>query len=203
MMDVTDEPFPAVLSELRGYLVALPSGPVEDLDTLKTVLAHAWDSLDGSQEQAMESRKLERVEKPRWNPPLLSFDIERHGGTAMGSTRGTIQQWEVNVDTGSASWTNATHRQLEPMAPRLNVGPLVAEVANLIVTGADDPRLRWAPNGQLVTIIIGAVIPDGGPMQTVRGRRQRFREALVAKLAPMGWRSLGPNRFASGDSEVT
>ena len=75
-------------------------------------------------QEAMEPYKLNRMEKAEWQPPILSFVVERHGGTALGSTRADLQHWTVNVETKEANCHIAGHRQLEPMQPRMDVKPL-------------------------------------------------------------------------------
>jgi hypothetical protein len=46
----------------------------------------------------MAGYKLSRMKDATWNPPILEFTIERHGGTALGSTRASLQRWEINMD---------------------------------------------------------------------------------------------------------
>lgn len=36
------------------------------------------------------------------NPPLLTFDIERHGGVDMGDKDAVTYSWKVNVEEGTA-----------------------------------------------------------------------------------------------------
>ena len=81
----------------------------------------------------MEAYKLGRMEDISWNPPVLSFTIERHGGTVMGSTRAELQNWNVNVETRSATCGVGGHRQLEPMQARLNVKPMAEEIVASIL----------------------------------------------------------------------
>ena len=84
---------------LRGFLRVLPVGPVEDVG-LVDVLAAAWDSLDRD-DRSMEAFKLDRLEAPRWDGLVLTFSVERHGGTVLGSTRAEVQHWEI--DSGAAT----------------------------------------------------------------------------------------------------
>ena len=167
---------------LRVFLRALPVGPVEDAG-LVDVLAAAWDWLDRD-DRSMEAFKLDRLEAPRWDGSVLTFSVERHGGTVLGSTRAEVQHWEIDPGAASARLTGRTHRQLYAMAPRLDVRPLATEVAALILAGAEDDRLKWSADRSVATVRIGKVIPaESAARQTVTGRHRRFRAALDHELA--------------------
>jgi hypothetical protein len=38
------------------------------------------------------------MEDLEWNPPMLSFIIERHGAMVLGSTRAENQRWEIDMN---------------------------------------------------------------------------------------------------------
>lgn len=167
--------------------MSLPVGPVRHTDQLAERLANAWDALGGSHAGGMGAKKLYgRVEEPRWDPPVLTFRIERHGGAAMGSTRARLHEWSVNVDDFSARVREAGYRQLVPMQKRLDTKRIAEDLAGQIRRGADDERLKWCGCDK-VRIEIATVIPDSGPKQTVAGRRKRLREQLAAVLDKDGW----------------
>ena len=106
------------LIELNRHCAALPLGPIADVPTLERLLAAAWNALTGS-EGGMEGYKLlDRMEAVVWNPPLLSFLVERHGGTVQGSTRAELQHWHVDVGRKTASLGKIGWRQLRPAAKR-------------------------------------------------------------------------------------
>ena len=175
------------LAALRRFLADVGPGHIEDAGALIEHLAPVWPSFSGPYDEAMSSGKLGRIEDPKWQPPLLTFVIERHGGFVLGSTRAELQQWTVDLDTLTASAEGVGRRQLRPLAPRLNVAPLVAEIAELIAAGIDDDRLGWSSDRQTVRVRIGKIIPADGFAQTVAGRRRRFRDRLTAALAASGW----------------
>ena len=127
-----------------------------------------------------------RTEELTWEPPNLSFVIERHGGTVCGSSRAELQYWVVNVESGEAGFSTCGWRQIRPMAKRLNVLPLATEVVDLVKARKEDPRLKWLDHKK-VRILTGRIIPDNSPKQTVRGRRKRFAQALDALMKKEGW----------------
>ena len=136
-----------------------------------------------------------RMEHVEWHPPLLTFVIERHGGTVLGSTRAELQRWTVDLDRKTATCERTGHRQLSPMAKRVDVGSIADEVADKIVSGEADDRLHWLKDGR-VRVEMGRIFPErSGYKQTVQGRRRRLREALIERLSPMGWTHLGRNTF--------
>lgn len=62
-------------------------------------LAACWVDIEGSNEQGMDDHKLHRIENPRWDPPYVIFELERHGATVAGSSRAEVHRWHVNIDT--------------------------------------------------------------------------------------------------------
>jgi hypothetical protein len=175
------------LAGLRRFLAAAGPGHIEDADALVGLLAAAWPSFAGADDEAMASWKLSRIEDPEWRPPLLTFLIERHGAVALGGTRADLQHWTVNLDTLTASPEPAGRRQLRPLVPRLKVEPLVAEIVELVAAGVEDDRLGWSTDRQTVRVRISKIIPADGFQQTVAGRRKRFRDKLTAAMAASGW----------------
>ena len=82
---------------LQQYLDSVPFGAITDTDTLIPLLKNAWQEFDGSDRCGMKNDKLTRIENARWDPPCLEFTIERHGGTVLGSSRGELQHWMINI----------------------------------------------------------------------------------------------------------
>ena len=91
------------LSELKRYVRQLPRGPVLEAVVVETLLVKCWDLLEISDDSSMAAYKLDgRTEGLSWNPPFLTFDIERHGGVDMGGKDAVIYSYEVNVEEGTA-----------------------------------------------------------------------------------------------------
>lgn len=65
--------------------------------------------------------------------------------------------------------------------------PLVAEIMQLIETGADDPRLRWSPDRMTVRVVFSRLILDGEPRVDPPGRHARFGDAWRAAMVQHGW----------------
>lgn len=196
---------PDPLVALRNFLALHP--PTESFShetrlTLVEMLKDSWGHLDGSDAEGMRVQKIDRIEELHWDPPLLRFAIERHGGTAMGSTRGELQEWTVNVKEGTASCMESGFRQLEPMAKALKVAPVVKELVQLIEEGSDDQRLKWSADGQRVTVSLRKAIDTAEVQQgaiseykqTTQGRSKRLGRALRAELERRGWRLLSGHR---------
>ena len=180
------------LDQLGDFLKAVTAGPVTDTSTivkLEALVAACWESLKG-EDGGMTNRKLsDRMEDISWDPPLLSFTIERHGGTVLGSTRAELQRWIIDVNQASASCRRGSYRQLYPMSPRLDVTPLAKRVVSLILAEQDDDCLKWRPGRSRVTIRTGKIIPaEGTPKQTLQGRRKRLAKELRTDLEERGWR---------------
>jgi hypothetical protein len=138
----------------------------------------------------MEPWKLGRMERIAWNPPMLSFVVERHGGiVAGGSTRAELQGWTIDLERHTAECCKVGWRQAAPMGPRMSVGPIAAEIAAIIEQRRTDPRIKWLDTERTaVRILIGRIIPHDAPNQTVAGRRRRFSNALDEALASTPWR---------------
>ncbi len=183
------------VEQLRAVLANIPAGPIADHGRTLELLEACWSEFAGSEEHAMAPHKLRRMERVLWSAPFLSFVIERHGGTVMGSSRADLQRWTVDIETLVAECEIVGHRQVEQMQARLDVRPLAKDVARLIVSRAADPRLKWCDDGS-VRVLIGKMIPAGSAVrQTLEGRRRRFRDALTGLLEDKGWRVVRPNVY--------
>jgi len=183
------------MDELQDYLSRLKPGPVEETTHLERLLAKVWDDLGGDEAGMTGHKLIGRMKQVEWTPPVLTFVIERHGGTVLGSTRADLQRWTVDLDLGTATAEGIRHRQLSPMARRVDVEFIADEIAARIVDGEADDRLRWLGEGR-VRVEAGRIFPEkSGYKQTVQDRRRRLREALIERFSPMGWAHLGRNTF--------
>lgn len=191
------------LQPLSTYLRALSPGELLEQEAADTerLLIECWRSLDGSADRGMNSYKLAgRLEKLAWEPPILSFVIERHGGFVNGSTRGELQTWHVDTVQRTAEIAHIGRRQLVSMDARLDVKALAVKVARIIRAGVPDDKLKWASPTR-VRVLIGQVIPETN-RQTTAARRRRFFVALGEELGPHGWHSVSIGSFVKTDVPV-
>jgi hypothetical protein len=173
----------------------LEPGPIEETTHHERLLSEVWDDLGGDEGGMTGQKLVGRMKHIEWHPPVLSFSIERHGGTVLGSTRAEVQQWCVDIDRQIASCESTGHRQLSPMARRVDVDSIAEQIAGRIANGEADDRLSWLGDGP-VRVEVGKIFPDGsGYKQTFQGRRKRLREALLARLGTMGWNHVRRNTF--------
>lgn len=195
---------PPPLDALRAFFRDRKPGPVTDpssVESAERLLAEAWDALTGD-DGGMEAYKLlHRTENMHWQPPILSFAIERHGGTVLGSKYAELQDWTVDVDAATTATSAYSRRKrlLMPLNPRLDTRPIAAELADHIVNGRDDPRLTWRKDRRRVRVRAIAYGEPNLPKETAAGRAKRLRRDLLPLLVPHGW-NLGPNGWweASG-----
>ncbi|QEL17839.1 hypothetical protein PX52LOC_04850 [Limnoglobus roseus] len=184
----------ARLDPIHGLreLLADPAPPTSEIETH---LAQVWDALAGD-DGGMLGRKLHgRMEAVVWNPPVLTFRIERHGATVLKSSRAEVQEWTVDLEQRTKSVGVVGRRQLQPPQPRMNVMPVAEELASAILGGRQDPRLKWDGAGR-VRLLMNTVLPTGSAVkETLAGRRKRLREAVAALLGAAGWKMGKANVF--------
>jgi hypothetical protein len=197
------------LDELRQFLAHIPAGPVpeEQIGQVERLLANAWDELAGGDDEAMAGYKvLGRTEDLTWEPPKLSFAIERHGAIVMGGTRAEMHGWCVDVQTGEAQHSaSRSHRQVYQRAPAVRVEPAADEVVRAVADARPHPAVAWVtPTRIRVTPErIDALGLRDGFKETVAGRRKRFVAALVARLGPLGWSRVPSGRYLRFDLTAT
>jgi hypothetical protein len=85
----------AALDRLRAHLATIVPGKITDTTDLEPLLAACWGEFSGDYGGMEGYKLLGRIEDVTWGPPTLTFTIERHGGTVMGSSRAELQHWEV------------------------------------------------------------------------------------------------------------
>ena len=85
------------------------------------------------------------------------------------------------------------YRQVYPSAPKLDVKSIADGVCDAVREGptldlelAAQGVLIWTAKDE-ITIKHGKLVPNDGPMQTISGRRKRFRTYLELKMKEMGW----------------
>ena len=173
--------------QLETILGGLSAGLVNESDTSRVegFLAEHWDQLVEVVDGGMQGFKVrDRTEKMQWQPPVLRFTIERHGGFVLGSSRATLQPWVFDTALHVARFGEAGYRQRHPRSPRLDVEGIAVELAPLILGHREDPRLQWTRNGK-VSVKTGEIL--GEVKRTYEGRQKRFRKAILKLIEPHGW----------------
>ena len=186
------------LQNLNQHLTALPSGPIGDEGTVRSLLYHAWDHLlIGDDGGFKKDNHMHRVVNLVWDPPHLTFDIERHGGLVQGSIRAANQYWRVNVRSHCADHTVFSSKQMRPASPHMDMAPIVARVLASISEHSDDPWITWLDvEKSRCRLNIAQIVPDQGPSQTVRERRKRLNRDLEKALNAADWALEKANYFA-------
>jgi hypothetical protein len=180
----------SALNALRRALTDMPSGPIAGpaKAQIEGLLADAWHGLKGAGAEGMTVGKLRgRTEELTWQPPDLSFVIERHGATVLGSTRGELHRWDINVETGEAACRPGGYRQLSPRASAVKVQPLVEEVVRAVLRHEEHPAVTWLTPTRVRVTPSQVEVLRSGFKQTAEGRRKRFIAALEQELKPRGW----------------
>lgn len=180
---------------LAAYFSSLPPGPIADTQFLEGKLANCWDELAGDSGGMTAKKLFGRMEDVCWQPPLLTFTIERHGGFCLGASRAELQKWEVDIEAMTAGIAGNSYRQIATRSAAFNAKPVAEEVAALIKAGKKDPRLKWISPTE-VRVQVGLILPgDSAVKQTLAGRRRRFREELESAMAGTAWRELGRHKW--------
>ena len=125
------------------------------------------------------------MEGVEWNPPNLSFQIERHGGTVNGSSRAEMQHWEIDVVKETRSLVRTGYRQLKAMAESWNARPIAKDLASHIRSGLDHEGLRWRKSGKVT--INREIIPFCA-RETGHSRAKRLNAAISDFLCDREWR---------------
>lgn len=187
------------IQRLRGFLKVQTPGQISDRETVAAILADCWEEFEGSGATSMKADKLWRLETPWWKPPVLTFVIERHGQTVFGSTLATLCTWALDIDAVTASVDDTRRRQVSEKDKRLSTKPIAESLAEAILAGREDERLKALPDGS-VKLDIGAIIP-ATLKETTSARRTRLRRDLSALLKPHGWMINRPNVYSKVNSQ--
>lgn len=183
------------IEKLKQFLFNLPAGQVsqDKQSELIKLLTDCWHIFAGNDNTSMFAYKLKRIEEPHWEPPILSFRIERHGGLTMGSTRAEMQTWRIDIidiNNVNAVYDKIEYRQLKKRSTTFDVKPVAEELAKLIIDKGPDERLQWSTKTGGVQVLIGKVLSSSSK-QTLDGRRKRLLKAMEEHLLPLGWKRSG------------
>lgn len=187
-------------ADLRRFCATLRPGPVADVRTLELLLATAWDTLPRDDPSMTGNKLLNRMAKPTWKFPVLTFRIERHGAAALGSSRVEIQQWTLDLDKLTTTVNTIGRRQVRRQQPRFDVKPVAAELFKAIIAGKPDNRLKWEGDSK-VRVQIGKVLPERSAVKdTLAGRRKRLRDEMTRLLVQARWKQVRPNVYERSET---
>jgi len=130
------------IEQLRKVLSKLPIGNIKsktkEYPSIYSLLVECWDLLDIDGDLA--THKLTRIENlTHAGADILTFEIERHGPTVLGSVYGLIHQWTVDLANRKAICDPYKKRLLYEKSKSLNVEPLAQNVFNDIISGKKHP----------------------------------------------------------------
>jgi hypothetical protein len=178
------------LKDLVELLKSLPGGIIENSDKNEVVrfLFDCWDNLSGSNDTSMNIMKLHRCENLKYtHPNILEFEIERHGGTVMGSVYADVYCWRVDLLKQEAICDPYPKRKLVGIRDKpLKVEPIAQKIFNQIISGDKKSNLLEWKSENKVRVLIGEIIPATNN-QTTAARRKRFRKKLEELLLDKGW----------------
>jgi hypothetical protein len=179
------------LNKFRVFLKTLPVGRIlgENEIKVKKFLFDCWSDLEGSDDTSMSVMKLHRIENLAYNPPnKIEFDIERHGGTVMGSVYAEVYHWTIDLDQGQVHHDYPKKRVVGTRDEVLKVGPIAEKIVQEILGfDKDSQNIEWKSDKK-VRVLISEIIPETN-QQTTTARRKRFRNCVEELLLPNGWQT--------------
>jgi hypothetical protein len=179
--------------ELATFFQTQRRGRIANTAQAKQLLAAIWNDLSGD-DTAMTHDKVERAEVMCWDPPLLHFEVERHGGVVCGSSCASLQEWTIDIDARTKTCFEARFRQIRPMQPRLNVAKIVEGIVTAVQGGYPRKGIDFDGSDD-VRIQVSLFVPSAGVAKdTLLGRRRRFRANLIKAMDHIGWSQVGASR---------
>jgi hypothetical protein len=163
---------------LRAHLASISPGRIDDTRRLEELVAESWQAFAGSESGGMEPYKVQgRMESVSWAPPRLTFEIERHGATVLGSTMAERQEWELDIDTLEASCSVVGRRLVRKRQQPPDVRWIAEKIFRCISDRQDHEALGWEADRSVVSVKISRIIPS-----EIRSEADR-RAATTAFLA--------------------
>jgi len=190
------------MQELRNFLASLPPGSIAAPSHLERILASSCHDFEYSNQENMKAGELKNreIEEVEWEPPILSFTIERYRVTLLGSATSERHRWEVNVVTKEAFCNKTGSGRTNPNQPPINVEPIVEEVVRLIKNHQKTEWLKWQDDGS-VHVVMGKVFPVSTNLNKHLSRqRERFRAKVAESLTTAGWMKIKTNHYAPSQS---
>ena len=151
------------LIRFQNFLETLSSGKIVDKEAekVKNFIVECWDELYGSGDTSMNIMKLHRIENITYtSPKRIEFDIERHGGTVMGSIYAEVYHWTINLEDCTANWEYPKKRLIATRDKPLKVEPIAEKIAkDIFEYNTKSENIEWNSDTQ-VRVLISKVIPE-------------------------------------------
>ena len=182
---------------LKLFLGAQRRGPLSSSSELIGLVASAWRSFYGSNATSMCASKIEvnRVTNFEWDPPILSFEIVRHGSAVLGGKYGDVYRWQLDIERNIATFGLMGKKRVEPLAPSLDVKPLVTKIVSAV---RNNERITGVDLKQDGTVVVSAehFVPSVGVVkETLQKQRKRFRAELHDQMSKIGWVARSPTSY--------
>jgi hypothetical protein len=181
------------LADLRQCLGNLSPGKIipgqPESHRIMEAVRDAWSFLEGADIEKTYAHKLSRAEEVIWEPPCLTFRLERHGALVLGSGRAEMHCWTINMEELTASMVPCGYRHPYPNDRSMTQKGMTAiaeEIGNQIVKGINSSFIEWLEPDQWVMVHIAEVIPVTNKA-TTQARRKRFRLVLENHMKGRGW----------------
>ena len=183
------------MTKLQEYLASLRPGEVPEPTGFDRLLAETW----AVQEVRRGWDGGVQAPGPHGAGSLAAADFVLRSRTSRwqghGVDSGELQHWEVDVDKRTAQIVKTGHRQLDSMAPRVSVKELAEEIAERILSGEDDERIKRLEDGS-VKVLVSEIFPTGSGFRwTVSGRRKRLVQYVAERLSQERWIETVSNVF--------
>lgn len=182
------------MKRLIHYLSHTAPGEIADTGAVEHLLEECWEELDGSAALGMVGHKLlGRMENAIWCPPMLRFAIERH--VACGSTHVILERWRVDLHRNTAGIEKTEPRKLYRLSLATSVEEAGEEIAQAILAGVPDDRLRWEEDGSASVLASWEFPRTSTFSRTLGSRRMRLCRCIADAISGHGWKAVGRNRF--------
>jgi hypothetical protein len=190
--------------ELLEYLDKIPPGEVPQghgEDFLCEMISETWAELgitevDGLPLPAEKiDNTVHKFSKVEWTPPVISFELERHGAiVGGGSIDAEIYRISLDLKTDAPSRSRPSKRRVKKARPPMDLKKKAEEVVQAVLEEGDHPGIQ--EKGDLVMIKIGKFIPGGGvAKETLSSRRKKVRGHADEALAELGYEKIANWKF--------
>ncbi|MBT6851468.1 MAG: hypothetical protein HOA16_09765 [Opitutae bacterium] len=193
--------------ELLEYLSEIPEGEVspEHDDRLCLLIREVWAELGITDvvDLPLPAKKIDQdvhqFAKVEWHPPVISFELERHGAIAVGySTYAEVYRIGLDLESGEPQKTYPKKRQVKKPSPAMKSKEKAAEIIDAVGKRGKHPGILRKDD--VVRIKIDCFIPSEGVVKkTLESRRKNVRAKVDQGLVELGYEKIANWRFRVPD----